>query len=100
MAKTRKIVDYTTFNAIETPNSTDAKKANKGYNWSAVPKKDRWTQPHYYHDTTAQVDIGEADPVDKFKEWNGNYWELDHYKKDREKREDKGENPNNARVLP
>ncbi|MFV2014861.1 MAG: hypothetical protein ACC656_05515 [Candidatus Heimdallarchaeota archaeon] len=96
----QKIVDYTTFNNIETPNSTDSKTNNYTYNVNPVPKKDRWTQPHYYLNMTSQVDIGEQDPVKSFREWDSHYWEKEPYRTIRINREKKGETTNNARVLP
>ena len=94
----KNIIDYADFSSIDTPNGKKAKELNNIYNWSAVPDEDRYDIPHYKDKETFQIEIGDPDPVKKFRKWNKNYWETDKYKKEREKREKKGENPNNARV--
>ena len=86
--------------SIDTPNSKEAKRLNKIHNNNNIPKRDRYQQPHHPGTDMAQVDIGESEPVKKFKEWDGNYWETNNYKKDRKKRQKKGETANNARVQP
>ncbi len=73
-------------------NVADAKKLNKGYNWSAFPEgsksKDKW----YSNTHTNTIEIGDPDPVKKFKEWNGKYWRSDSSKKQKdEPRKEKGQ---------
>ena len=92
------IKEYKTHTSIDTPNSREAKKLNKIYDWEAVPKKDRYTQKHYNHLNTFQIGIGEAKPVQKFQKWNKNYWETSNDTKQRKKRQKKGASIANSSV--
>jgi len=94
------VVDYADFSSIDSPNGKEAKKLNNPYNWSAVPDENRYDIPHYPDKETFQIEIGDPDPITKFRKWNKNYWETEYYKKKREKRQQKGETDNNARVEP
>lgn len=57
------------------PHYTDPNKGNLGYNWKAVPDKAKKKIEGTNMLKKSEIGIGESDPVKKFKEWNGHYWE-------------------------
>ena len=57
---------------------------NKEYNFDAIPKgKFKDKDPNYDIVHSNKIEIGDPNPVKKFKEWSGKYWrkKKDRYKK-------------------
>ena len=65
---------------------TDPNKGNLGYNWNAVPKRDVKKNEGPNMMKIAEIGIGSSDPVKKFKDWNGHYWERKKPKKSKKKK--------------
>lgn len=65
---------------------TDPNKGNLGYNWSAVPKRDVKKNEGPNMIKISEIGIGSSDPVKKFKDWNGHYWERKKPKKTSKKK--------------
>lgn len=59
------------------------KNQNKEYNFSPIPDSFRDKDPNYQYVISKKIEIGDKNPVKKFKQWNGNYWRK---RKDRNKK--------------
>lgn len=56
------------------PGYTDPNKANKNYNWDAIPKRDVKKNEGPNMLKISEIGVGAHDPIKKFKEWDGQYW--------------------------
>lgn len=57
------------------PHYTDPNKGNLGYNWKAVPDRDKKKTEGPNMLKISEIGIGDKNAVQKFKDWNGHYWE-------------------------
>lgn len=68
--------------SISNNNLNDIKKQNMEYNKEVIPDEFKDKDPNFDIVISKKIEIGEKNPVLKFKEWDGEYWEK---KKDKNK---------------
>jgi hypothetical protein len=54
---------------------TDPNKDNLNYNWDAIPKRDTKKIEGPNMNSIKEIGIGDKNPVLKFKDWDGKYWD-------------------------
>ncbi len=65
------------FNAVK--DATIAQ--NKEYNFEPIPASFKDKDPNYDIVISKKIEIGDPNPVKKFREWDGKYWERRKRKK-------------------